>query len=162
MSVDMAPVSASGNGLPIADFFWLFFCQVSSAPSHSRGRLTNQGEANHFGGYADIRGLSHFFSSPRPCFLTVSDRALKSLLTLISERPSCAGLRVDQPASEVIGYLSCFCSLSRSYLGRHCPAPNCAFMIQRQLSNARPCGYSLGLYAELPTTFVACRYLRTL
>lgn len=35
---------------------WLWVC-----PSHLRSRLTDQGEAIHFGGYADIRVLGNAF-----------------------------------------------------------------------------------------------------
>jgi hypothetical protein len=49
-------------------------------------------------------GLTHFFSSPRPCFSqSRHERSRDFTVSFISERPSCAGLRVDQSGSEVEG-----------------------------------------------------------
>jgi hypothetical protein len=60
----------------VRDHFHDLFFGLGS--SHLRSRLTDQGDADHFGGYADIRVLdnaSFWFTAAH--FLTVSARVLK-------------------------------------------------------------------------------------
>ena len=68
---------------------------------------------DHFGGYADIRvllALRSFNEGWGNAFLLFTaawfsqsrhERSSDLSVSLISERPSCAGLRVDQPVSKV-------------------------------------------------------------